>query len=82
METMGKEGLEWTPSLLSLFIFIYLCNVPGIIPIVHMPATARMAIPLFLALVVWVIYNAVGFKHQKARLPHPHAVAARRAGRR
>ena len=29
-----------------------------------MPATARMAIPLFLALIVWVIYNGVGFKHQ------------------
>jgi len=63
MQTMGKDGLGWTPFLLSLFIFIYLCNVPGIIPIFQMPATARMAIPLFLALVVWVIYNAVGFKH-------------------
>jgi F-type H+-transporting ATPase subunit a len=51
--------------MLSFFIFIYLCNVPGIIPIVYMPATARMAIPMFLALVVWVMYNAVGFKHQK-----------------
>jgi F-type H+-transporting ATPase subunit a len=29
-----------------------------------MPATARMAIPMFLALLVWVIYNGVGFKHQ------------------
>ncbi len=63
MQTMGKEGLPWTPFLLSLFIFIYLCNLPGIIPIFQMPATARMAIPLFLALVVWVVYNAVGFKH-------------------
>ena len=65
METIGKEGLKWTPHMLSFFIFIYLCNVPGIIPIIYMPATARMAIPMFLALVVWVMYNAVGFKHQK-----------------
>ena len=65
METMGKEGLKWTPHMLSFFIFIYLCNVPGIIPIIYMPATARMAIPLFLAIVVWVMYNGVGFKHQK-----------------
>src|SRR3954451_4474992 len=63
MQTMGKEGLPWTPFLLSLFIFVYLCNLPGIIPIFQMPATARMAIPLFLALTVWVIYNVVGFKH-------------------
>ena len=64
METMGKQGLKWTPWLLSFFIFIYLCNLPGIIPIIYMPATARMAIPLFLAVLVWFIYNVVGFKHQ------------------
>ena len=64
MQTMGKSGLGWTPFLLSLFIFIYLCNVPGIIPFLQMPATARMAIPMFLALLVWVIYNGVGIKHQ------------------
>jgi len=64
MQTMGKDGLAWTPFLLSLFVFIYLCNVPGIIPILQMPATARMAIPMFLALLVWVIYNGTGFKHQ------------------
>jgi len=64
MQTMGKDGLGWTPFLLSLFIFIYLCNVPGIIPFLQMPATARMAIPMFLALLVWVIYNGVGLKHQ------------------
>ncbi|MDA3038392.1 MAG: F0F1 ATP synthase subunit A [Actinomycetota bacterium] len=66
LETIGPNGLKWTPHMLSFFIFIYLCNVPGIIPVVYMPATARMAIPLFLAIIVWVIYNAVGIKHQKA----------------
>ncbi|MGD9999806.1 MAG: F0F1 ATP synthase subunit A [Ilumatobacteraceae bacterium] len=67
MQTMGRDGLPWTPFLLSLFVFIYLCNVPGIIPILQMPATARMALPLFLALLVWVIYNAVGFRHNGAK---------------
>ena len=45
MPTMGKHGLGWTPFMLSLFAFIYLCNVPGIIPFLQMPATARIAIP-------------------------------------
>jgi F-type H+-transporting ATPase subunit a len=63
MQTMGKDGLRWTPFLLSLFVFIYLCNLPGILPVLQMPATARMAIPLFLALTVWVVYNAVGLRH-------------------
>lgn len=63
-QTMGEGGLAWTPFLLTIFMFIYLCNVPGIIPIFQMPATARMAIPMFLALLVWVVYNATGIKHQ------------------
>lgn len=78
MQTMGKEGLPWTPFLLSLFIFVYLCNVPGIIPLFQMPATARMAIPLFLALIVWVTYNIVGFKHNGIKyitgMAWPHGV--------
>jgi F-type H+-transporting ATPase subunit a len=64
MQTMGKDGLGWTPFLLTTFLFIYLCNVPGIIPFFQMPATARMSVPMFLALLVWVVFNATGIKHQ------------------
>jgi F-type H+-transporting ATPase subunit a len=64
MQTLGKEGLKWTPFLLSLFIFIFLCNIPGILPFFQMPATARIAIPLTLSLLVWVIYIGTGLKHQ------------------
>ncbi len=78
MQTMGKDGLRWTPFLLSLFIFVYLCNLPGILPVFQMPATARMAIPMFLAGVVWVIYNVVGFKHNGIKyitgMAWPHGV--------
>jgi F-type H+-transporting ATPase subunit a len=63
MQTIGRDGLGWTPFLLTLFIFVYLCNLPGIVPILQFPATARMALPLFLAVVVWLVYNTVGFKH-------------------
>jgi len=64
MQTLGKSGLPWTPFLLSLFMFIFLCNIPGVIPIIQMPATARIAIPLALSLLVWVIYIGTGLKHQ------------------
>ena len=66
MQTLGKHGLKWTPLLLSLFVFIYLCNVPGIIPILQMPATARIAIPMMLSLLVWVTFIGTGIKHQGA----------------
>lgn len=64
MQTIGRDGLRWTPFLLSLFLFIYLCNIPGVIPLIQMPATARIAIPLTLSLLVWVIFIGVGLKHQ------------------
>ena len=64
MQTMGRDGLGWTPFLLTLFLLVYLCNVPGIIPFIQMPATARMAIPMFLAVLVWVVFNAQGIRHQ------------------
>lgn len=64
MQTLGPAGLAWTPFLLTIFIFVYLCNVPGIIPLIQMPATARMGVPAFLAMMVWVVYNATGIKHQ------------------
>ena len=76
MQTMGKDGLPWTPFLLSLFIFVYLCNLPGIIPIFQMPATARMAIPLFLALVVWVDLQRRRLQAQRHQVHHRHGVAA------
>lgn len=64
MQTMGPSGLHWTPFLTLLFVFIFLNNIPKVIPPILMPATGRMATPLFLALVIWVLFNAVGIKNQ------------------
>jgi F-type H+-transporting ATPase subunit a len=60
LQTIGTEGLRFTPFLLTLFTFILTCNLWGIIPGAQMPVTARIALPVFLALVVYLIYNIVG----------------------
>ena len=67
MQTMGKDGLGYTPFLLTLFSFIFVCNLWEIMPIAQMPVNARIAIPALLAILVWVIYNVVGFKNQGIR---------------
>jgi F-type H+-transporting ATPase subunit a len=67
LQTIGPEGLRkrWIlPLLTSMFFFIFFCNITGIIPLIQMPANARMAVPLLLALMVWVIFNAVGVANQ------------------
>jgi F-type H+-transporting ATPase subunit a len=63
LQTMGEEGLhkKWImPFLTTLFWFILLNNIWGIIPVAQMPVNARMAMPAMLALLVYVIFNVVG----------------------
>jgi F-type H+-transporting ATPase subunit a len=64
MQTMGPEGLPWLPFLTSLFCFIFFANIFEVIPFIQFPGPARMAIPMSLALLVWVLYNFMGIKHQ------------------
>ncbi|HEX2701024.1 MAG TPA: F0F1 ATP synthase subunit A [Acidimicrobiales bacterium] len=64
LQTMGPEGLHFTSFLLTLFSFIFVCNIWGIIPVLYFPVNARMALPAFMAVVVWLIFNFVGIKHQ------------------
>jgi F-type H+-transporting ATPase subunit a len=64
LQTMGPDGLGYTPFLLTLFTFVLTCNLWGLIPGVQMPVNARIALPVFMALVVYVIYHAAGLRHQ------------------
>ncbi|MEX2293406.1 MAG: F0F1 ATP synthase subunit A, partial [Acidimicrobiales bacterium] len=64
METMGPDGLKFTPFLLTLFTFILTCNIWGLIPGVQMPVNARIALPAFLAILVWAIYHITGIVSQ------------------
>jgi F-type H+-transporting ATPase subunit a len=62
LPTMGHEGLKWTPYLASLFFFIFFCNIFEVIPVFQMPANARIALPMFLALLTYVLYNLAGIQ--------------------
>jgi F-type H+-transporting ATPase subunit a len=64
LQTMGHEGLKWTPFMLTLFTFIFVGNIWGVIPVAQMPVNARMALPLLMALLVWLLFIGVGIKHQ------------------
>lgn len=64
MDVMGPEGTPWAPYLTGLFFFILFCNLFEVIPIIQMPATARMSVPAPLALIVYVTFITVGIKKQ------------------
>ena len=64
METIGPEGKKYMPFLTTMVFFILFSNIFEVIPGIQFPANSRMAIPITLALVVWLIYNFVGIRSQ------------------
>jgi F-type H+-transporting ATPase subunit a len=64
LQTIGPEGTGWMPFLLTLFCFVFVCNIWEVLPGAQMPVNARIAIPAELAIMIWFIYNFVGIKSQ------------------
>ena len=59
---LGKEGDKYLPFLVSIFIFVWVMNLFGIIPLIDFPATSRIAFPAGLAFIVWVTYITIGMR--------------------
>jgi F-type H+-transporting ATPase subunit a len=64
LQTIGEDGMVFLPYLTTLFMFILVCNLFEIIPIIQFPPMARMAMPMVLALITWVMFIVMGFKRQ------------------
>ncbi len=64
LPAIGPDGFKFRPLLLSIFFFVFIGNMFEVIPTFQMPLNARMAVPLILALLVLVIFVAVGIKAQ------------------
>ena len=64
---IGPEGIKYFPWLLSIFLFILIGNAFEVTPLINFPITSRMAIPLMLSLLTWVIFVFVGFKKNGLR---------------
>lgn len=60
---IGPDGRKYMPLLTSLFLFIFIGNITEVIPFFQMPANARMAGPLVVALIVYGTWISVGIKH-------------------
>jgi F-type H+-transporting ATPase subunit a len=64
LEVIGPKGLPFMPYLLSLFFFIFIGNLMGVVPPFLFPVNSRIAVPLFLALCSWLLFNYAGIKEQ------------------
>jgi F-type H+-transporting ATPase subunit a len=64
LEVIGRDGLRFVPYLTTLFLFVLLANLMGILPLIGFPATGRMALPAVMALTSTVLFIAVGMREQ------------------
>jgi F-type H+-transporting ATPase subunit a len=63
---LGVRGDKWLPFLTSLFFFIWINNIFGILPILYFPSMSKYGYPLALTIMVWCIYMFLGMKIQGA----------------
>jgi F-type H+-transporting ATPase subunit a len=65
-DVIGPKGLPFAPFLASLFFFILFNNLMSIVPFAQISPNSKFAIPLVLAVIVWVLYNYIGIREQGA----------------
>lgn len=61
-EVIGVEGLRFAPYLATLFIFVLVTNVFGIIPFIQVSPNSHIAFPAVLAVISWVLFMFLGFR--------------------
>jgi F-type H+-transporting ATPase subunit a len=61
-DLIGHDGIRFAPYLTTLFCFILLTNLFGIIPGIQMSPNSHIAFPAILAVISWVLFNAVGIR--------------------
>lgn len=61
-EVVGHEGLRFAPYLASLFCFILVTNLFGIIPFFQVSPNAHVAFPIMLAVLSYVLFVYLGIR--------------------
>jgi F-type H+-transporting ATPase subunit a len=61
---LGHDANRFLPLLATLFFAIFFWNIFEVVPGINFSANSRIAFPLVMALIAWVVYNGVGIaKH-------------------
>ncbi len=64
LPVIGPAGVPFMPLLTTIFFFVFVGNVLGIIPGIQFPANSRSAVTWMLAIVAWTTFNIVGIREQ------------------
>lgn len=61
-EVIGHEGHKYVAYLTTLFLLIFSFNFMEILPGVSFPATSKIAVPAFFAIVTYLVFNVEGIR--------------------
>jgi F-type H+-transporting ATPase subunit a len=61
-DNIGPEYLKFVPYLTTLFAFLLVNNLFGIVPLIQFPSFSHPSVPYALAFMSWLIYNVVGIR--------------------
>ncbi|GAA4400570.1 F0F1 ATP synthase subunit A [Fodinibacter luteus] len=60
----AKDFRPFLPLLLTLFTLILFNNVMGVMPFIQFPSMSRIAFPIVLTLIVYVVYHTVAIRRK------------------
>jgi F-type H+-transporting ATPase subunit a len=61
-DVIGHDFQKFVPYLTTLFCFILVNNIYGILPVAQFPTMSRIGFPIVLAVIAWLVYNYLGIK--------------------
>jgi F-type H+-transporting ATPase subunit a len=61
-EMIGHEGVRFAPYFTTLFCFVLLTNLFGIIPFIQISPNAHTAFPVMLTVITYVMFNYLGIR--------------------
>jgi F-type H+-transporting ATPase subunit a len=61
-DVIGVEGLRFAPYLATLFCFILVTNIFGVIPFIQVSPNSHIAFPVVLAVASYVLFMYLGFR--------------------
>lgn len=61
-EIIGAQGARFAPYLATLFLFVLVTNLFGIVPFLQVSPNVHIAFPVTLAVLTYVLYHYLGIK--------------------
>lgn len=63
-DIIGHEFMRFVPFLFTLFTFILVNNIFGIVPLIQFPSMSHVSFPYVLAIFTYVVFHWIGIKKQ------------------